>query len=294
MGAILPENYANLKYDNFAFVFQDKESIEALGRTKRRVKVHLECNTGMNRYGADPSELAFLTKLIRSHKNLELEGVMSHLADSDGDDITTVNNAVSNFDQCVDAVRAAGGNPHILHVAQSAGSLRAVSKYANTMRLGIGLYGINPFPSAHELHKSLKNDLRPALRLVSTITKVTQLEKGDKVSYNYTYTAPHSMKIGVMPLGYYEGSWLLARGVGKATGEVQVGSSYAPIVGRVCMNHTLFSLQGIDARVGDQVVVYSNNPNDKNSIDAISQSHGLFNYAILTSLSSDTRRVATT
>ena len=290
MGAILPENFARMKYDRFAFVVQDEATVHALGKTGKPLKLHIECNTGMNRYGIKPAELTGLVHTVLQYKNLEIEGVMSHLADSDGDDPATVDRAVQQFDACVETVRAAGANPTMLHVAQSAGSLKAASKYANAMRLGIGLYGINPFPKNHALHGNLQS-LQPALQLVSTITKVIQLEAGDQVSYNYTYTAPTRMKIGVLPLGYYEGAWTLARGAGKPTGVVKVGPQATPIVGRVCMNHTMISLEGIAAQVGDRVVVYSNDPNDKNAVDQIAQAYGLFNYAILTALSHDIRRV---
>ncbi|HUB93582.1 MAG TPA: alanine racemase [Verrucomicrobiae bacterium] len=291
MGAILPENFANLKYDNFAFVVQDEATVEALGKTGRRVKVHIECNTGFNRYGTQPDEVVKLVRLIQKYQNLELEGVMSHLADADGNDPSTVDIAVSTFDACVEAIRATGADPSLLHIAQSAGSLKAQSKYANAIRLGIGLYGINPFPKTHTLHARLQNELRPALRLTSTITHITELKKGDKVSYNYTFTAPRKMTVGVLPLGYYEGAWLLARGTDGPTGHVKIGQSFTPIVGRVCMNHTIISLDGIAAKVGDTVIVYSEQGSDKNAIDTIASTYGLFNYAMLTALSSDVRRV---
>lgn len=290
MGAILPENFAHMKYDRFAFVIQDEATVHALGKTGKRLKLHIECNTGMNRYGIKPAELKQLVQTVQGYKNLEIEGVMSHLADSDGDDPATVDSAVRQFDACVEVVRKAGAKPTILHVAQSAGSLKAASNYANTMRLGIGLYGLNPFPKNHALHDKLSG-LQPALQLKSTITKVIQLEPGDKVSYNYTFTAPQRMKIGVLPLGYYEGAWTLARGAGKQVGSVKIRQQQTPIVGRVCMNHTMINLDAVDAGVGDTVVVYSNNPEDKNSIDAIAEAYGLFNYAILTALSHDVRRV---
>lgn len=286
MGAILPENYQRMKYDNFAFVAQDEASIHALGKTGKRIKVHLECNTGMNRYGAKPDDVAILAKLILGYKNLELEGVMSHLADSDGDGPATVDAAVEQFDACVEAIKATGARPTIFHIAQSAGSIKAKSKYANAFRLGVGLYGINPFSCVHKLHRQL-DDLRPALKLVSTITKVTNLQKGDKVSYNYTFTAPKSMTIGVLPLGYYEG---INRALSNA-GTVKVGKHFTPIVGRVCMNHTMISLDGSKAKPGDEVIVYSNNPADRNAIDNIAHEHNLFNYSLLTALSPDVRRV---
>lgn len=286
MGAILSENFSKMKYDNFTFVVQDEATVRALGKTGKHIKIHIECNTGMNRYGAKQEELITVLNTIKQCRNLELEGVMSHLADSDGDNPATVDIAVEQFDACVERVRNEGFNPTFLHVAQSAGSLKAQSKYATAMRLGIGLYGINPFPKNHSLHAKLK-DLRPALKLTSTITKVIELEKGDKVSYNYTYTAPKLMKIGILPLGYYEG---VNRALSNK-GTVKIGDSFAPIVGRVCMNHTIISLDAIAANVGDTVTIYSNNPHDSNAIDAIADTFSLFNYNLLTALSSDVRRV---
>ena len=287
MGAILPQNFARMKYDNFAFVVQDEATIHALGKTKKPIKVHLECNTGMNRYGAAPADLEILTKLILRYKNLTLEGVMSHLADSDGDNPKTVDAAIALFDTCVEKIRESGANPTMIHVAQSAGSLKAHSKYANTIRLGIGTYGINPFPKNHVLHDMLQAKLHPALKLTSTITKVIELNKGDKVSYNYTFTAPKKMRLGVLPLGYYEG---VNRSLGNK-GVVNAGAgAELPIVGRVCMNHTMINLDASGCNVNDQIVVYSNNPTDANSIDAIAERFGLFNYNLLTALSPDVRR----
>src|SRR6185437_1194579 len=98
MGAILPENFKHMNYLNFAFVVQNEATVHALGKTGKRIKVHVECNTGMNRYGVKADKLAALTKTILQYKNLELEGVMSHLADSDGTDPATVDLAVQQFD----------------------------------------------------------------------------------------------------------------------------------------------------------------------------------------------------
>lgn len=290
MGSILPENFARMKYDKFAFVVQDEASINALGKSGKHVKVHVECNTGFNRYGARLDDIVGLADLIRQYPSLELEGVMSHLADADGDDPATVDVAVGQFDACVEAIWATGANPTLLHIAQSAGSLKAKSKYANAVRLGVGLYGINPFPKEHALYAKLRSELQPALKLTSTITKMTELEKGDKVSYNYTFMAPKKMRIGVLPLGYYEGAWTLTRGVGRQAGKIKVGGKFTPIVGRVCMNHTIISLDGVNAKVGDKAIVYSPKRDDENAIDNIACEHGLLSYAILTSLNGTVRR----
>jgi alanine racemase len=286
MGAIKPENFAKLKYDRFAFVVQNEQAIRALGTIGKRIAVHLECNTGMNRYGAATEDVERLARLILQYPNLTLEGVMSHLADSDGTSETTVARAVEKFDRCVEAVRSTGAAPTLMHVAQTAGSLRADSKYANAIRLGIGLYGINPFAPGHAYHSKL-TDLRPALQFISTITKTIDLKKGDSVSYNYTFTAPKDMRIGILPAGYYEG---VPRAFSN-TGLVGYKTSYLAIVGRVCMNHTMINLDSTDATAGDEVIIFSSNPKNKNSVDNAAKRHELFNYNLLTALSPDVRRI---
>ena len=95
------------------------------------------------------------------------------------------------------------------------------------------------------------------------------------------------MTIGVLPLGYFEG---LNRALSN-TGDVTIGRATVPIVGRICMNHTMIDITDRDVQVGEEVVVYSNNPGDKNNVDHIAHDHKLFNYAILTALSHDVRRI---
>lgn len=240
----------------------------------------------MNRYGAAPGELSTLTKHILNYPNLQLEGVMSHLADSDGTDPTTVTKAVALYDDCVEAVQTAGASPTIFHIAQTAGSLKAQSKYATAIRLGIGLYGINPFTLTHPLHESLA-DLQPALQFISTITKLIPLKKGDKVSYSYTFTAPRDMTIGIIPAGYYEG---VNRTLSN-TGTISIDSEYFPVVGRVCMNHTMIELPDDKEKLNHEVIIYSADPAAKNSIDNVAQTYNLFNYNLLTALSPDVRRL---
>lgn len=286
MGAILPKNFAHMRYRNFSFVVSDIATIDALGKTNKPIKVHLECNTGMNRNGARPSEMPQLTRAILSHKNLALEGVMSHLADADGSNDITIDNAVIIFDNCVESVLTAGAHPSLFHIAQSAGSLRASSRYANAIRPGIGIYGINPYPYRHEQYETLHAQLKPALKMTSTVTSIIELEKGDKVGYNYTFEAPKKMRIGILPLGYYEG---LDRRLSNV-GAVRVGATFLPIVGRVCMNIAMVSLEDSEVMVGDRVVVYSNDPSDKNAIDSIARDYHLFSYGLLSSLNQNVRR----
>jgi alanine racemase len=95
------------------------------------------------------------------------------------------------------------------------------------------------------------------------------------------------MKIGVLPLGYYEG---IPRELSNK-GFFTVDNNELPIVGRVCMNHTMIDLKDSTTNVGDEVIVISDNPENINSIAQICVLNHLFNYSLMTGLSDSTRRV---
>lgn len=290
MGYIKPENMRHLDTKHCSFVVQDIAGLEAFKSLKRPVKIHVELNTGMNRLGLLPSELDdyldCFSQLSKRSK-LVLEGVMSHLADADNEaDDSFTNRQVELFDRQVEHIKARGFTPRYIHLAQTAGSTKAASKYANALRIGIGVYGLNPLGARDKNYHKL-HDLRPVLSFKSTIIKVLELKAGDRVSYNGTFTAKKPMKIGVLPLGYYEG---LPRALSNA-GAVVYGTKQLPIVGRVCMNHTMINLEGADITVGSEVTVISDDPSQPNSIDQICQDHRLFNYSFATGLASTTRRI---
>ena len=286
MGKIKPANFKSMRLDDFAFVVSDAQTIQALAAVGRRIAVHLELNTGMNRYGATQAEALELAKQIKQSPSLELAGVMSHLADSDGSDQATIDEAVDRFDAWVASIEALVGTIPHRHIAQTAGSVRAHSRTANAIRLGIGLYGINPFAKDHPARMLLQG-LQPALRFVSTITAVHGLQPGEGVGYNYQFRATRPTRMAVLPVGYYEG---LPYQLGNR-GVLRGSNHDLPIAGKVCMNHCMIDITQTDLKVGDEVIVISDNLDCRNTVQAFGDDNQLFPYAILVQLSSATRRL---
>lgn len=287
MGYTKPKNARLLDTKRCSFVVQDSAGLHALGALKRPVRIHLELNTGMNRLGLDLGELADYLTTLKSYPKLHLEGIMTHLADADNDSSDAVTKMqVELFDRTSSHILSQGFTPTFFHIAQTAGSTKARSRYANAVRIGIGLYGINPLQKGDRHYTDLIG-LQPVLRLTSTIIKTHDLKKGDRVSYNGTFTASHNMRIGILPLGYYEG---LPRALSN-TGCVSSGKKLLPIVGSICMNHTVIDLSGTQLHVNDEVVVIGDDSSMPNSVQLISQTHDIFSYECLANLSSSLRRV---
>lgn len=286
MGAIGTENYSHLETTGFSYVVSSLLTLEALARRRRKVTIHIEVDTGMHRHGVDLSQLGRLLKTVRAHPQLQLEGVMSHLADADNADNSYTEAQVAKFDQAVEVVLRAGLKPKWLHLAQTPGSAKVKSKYANAIRPGIGMYGINPLTPPDPAYKKLQA-LRPVMSIKSRIGLVRHLKPGDRVSYNGIFKAKKPMRMGVLPLGYSEG---IPRSLANQ-GLFKAGRHYLPVIGKVCMNHTMIDLKATTLREGDPVIVISNNPKDKNSVRQLCQRFNYFNYRFLTAISPTIRRV---
>lgn len=286
LGYIKPENVRLVDTKRCSFVVQDIAGLKAFAGLRRRVRIHLELNTGMNRLGLQPDELDAYLKVLKRYPRLQLEGVMTHLADADNEyDNSFTKQQVAQFDELVTHIKEQGFRPPVIHVAQTAGSTKASSQFASAFRLGIGLYGINPL-STKDAHYQDLAALQPVLSLKSTIIKTIDLQPGDRVSYNGIFTADKPMRIGILPLGYYEGVPRALSNIGR----VSAGQLNLPIVGRICMNHTMINLEGSNLGVGDQVTVISDNPDSPNSVANLSARHNLFAYELVTKLSSSIRR----
>ncbi|HET7673053.1 MAG TPA: alanine racemase, partial [Candidatus Saccharimonadales bacterium] len=101
MGMLKPGDYKKIKTKNIEFVVHDKEGIKAIGALGKNIKVHLDINTGMNRYGINPAELDDYLDLISRYPKIRLGGVMTHLADPDSNNEKHIVQAVRDFDRCV-------------------------------------------------------------------------------------------------------------------------------------------------------------------------------------------------
>ena len=286
LGVVEPSDLKELNCDKIAIYVHDKDYISQLENLGVKLKVHLDIDTGMSRYGIDIEELDDYLNLLENSKNLELDGVASHLADGDAKEFSFNEKQTDIFDKAIEQIHARGLTPKHIHIANAPGFSKAQSKYATDFRPGIAIYGVNPLVEDDPNHE-IMSGVKPAMRLVSTVTKVRKLKKGDSVSYGRTFIADKDTEIAVIPLGYYEG---LPRSLSNH-GSLKHGDDFLPIVGRVCMNHTMLDVTGKNVKVGDEITVISSDSLDSNSIEQLSKDYYFFSYGLLVKMNSYIERV---
>ncbi len=271
-----------LKHVNYTIL-----SLETLSKLVHALKFpkkfHLKIDTGMHRQGILVSEIPAAIKLIHKNKNVILDGICSHLADSDGDGKEFTLRQIKTWNNLVHTFKKEFPKLSYMHLANSAGSYYSSQVEANVSRLGIGLFGIHTSPL-------LNLKLKPALEMRSIITGIKRLKPGDKVGYNCTFTAKKNMTIATVPVGYNEG---INRKLSNKGG-YYVGKTYCPILGRVSMNISTIDVSKVKkATVETPVTLISAQKNALNSVVNMAKLCDLIPYDILVHVTPHVRRIVT-
>lgn len=211
----------------------------------KKAKVHLKIDTGMGRLGIFPSEVLNFLEFLAGLPELEVAGLISHLATSDWLDQTYSLQQVQEFDALLRQVRDRGWCVPASHISNSGAILALPHCHLDMVRAGIALYGS---PPSQELPPPVP--LRPVMSLRSPILQLKELPAGSSISYGRTYIAPDPVRLAVLPVGYCNGySRLLSN-----RGQVLIDGQRAPIRGRVCMNLTMVEVTHLPAVQTGQTV----------------------------------------
>ena len=235
--------------------------------------IHLKVETGMGRLGLTQDEL---TKLLDHRKfpgTLQLEGLMTHLADADGPDSGTTQEQLARFREAIRTVAAGGFRGPLIHAASSGGAVRFPETQFTLVRPGIMLYGYHTLPSSVAVP-----DLKPVLSLRTSIAQLRTVQPGHKVSYGGTFTAKRAATIAILPIGYADG---VSRHLSNR-GHVLIHGQRAPIAGIVCMDMIMVDVIDIaGAAVGDEVVLIGRQGDERITVDDIARWTGTIPYEVL-------------
>jgi alanine racemase len=245
--------------------------------------VHLKIDTGMGRIGCSPADAPGLARYIAGCEALKQEGTATHLsvADSaDPGDIAYTRQQLTCFREALDAVRAVGCKPGIVHAAHSGAVILHPQAWLDMVRPGILLYG---YKMAEESEASLEGaapspkplKVEPVMELRTNIVFTKKVKKGDCISYGRTWVAPQDTVIATLPLGYADG---LPRLVSNKWQVFIKGREY-PLVGRICMDQCLVDLgpeglleedaSGAEIRRRDEVSVFGGPAPDAAALAAV-------------------------
>jgi alanine racemase len=284
------EGIEELVANDLVPVVYHAEQVAELAGLGQPVCVHLKVDTGMGRLGAAPSELDAVLEALARAPQVRLEGLMTHLACADDDDLATTEEQLRRFAAIEAKARAAGLAPLVRHAANSAGLLRVPAARLDVVRPGIALFGVPPRAGVGaadaDSSRAPLPELRPVMRVRSEVVSIRDVPAGERIGYGHTWQAARRSRIATVPMGYADG---LSRQLSNR-GHALVRGRRAPIVGAVSMDLTMIDVTDVPgARLGDEVVFLGGQegPLGKDVISAseIAEHAGTIAWEVLTSIS---------
>jgi alanine racemase len=251
LGALFEEQVSDLVAHQLTPVVSDGRLLPALAKATHShpapYPIHLKVETGMGRLGLSPEELLGLLENPLLESPLQVEGLMTHLADADGKDSTFTEQQLCAFRAVQEQIRLRGVTLPLVHTANSAAIVRFPGAHFSLVRPGIMLYGYHTLPATVPAP-----DLRPVLSLRTTIVQLRTIPRGRTVSYNGTFVASRPTLIAVLPIGYADG---YSRRLSHR-GSVLIQGHRAPIVGLVCMDMIMVDVTDLPpVQVGETVTL---------------------------------------
>lgn len=252
-------------------------SAEAI-KQGRTAAVHLAVDTGMGRIGFQPTEQsADLCAKIARLPNLEAEGLFSHFATADSEDLSRSYEQMALFDAFDAMLKARGVKIPIRHMNNSAGLMHFPGKY-EMVRSGIITYGM--YPSDRTDPALLP--VSPALSWVSRVSHVKTLPAGCPISYGGTYVTEKETRVATVPTGYADGYRRSLSGKFY----VLIHGKRAPILGRICMDQMMVDVTDIpDVKVFDRVTLVGKDGDERITMEQIAEAAGSFHYEFVCGVS---------
>lgn len=239
--------------------------------------IHIKLDTGMHRLGFDPEhDMEKLISILQKQNALVPRSVFSHFVGSDGDEFDSFSrHQFELYDKASRKLQQAYSHKILRHICNSAGIEHFPEYHLDMVRLGLGLYGINPRNNAI---------INNVATLKTTILQIRDVPSVDTVGYSRKGHLTRNSRIAAIPIGYADG---LNRHLGNGHCYCLVNGKKAPYVGNICMDVCMIDVTDIDCHEGDTVTIFG----DDLPVTVLSDVLGTIPYEVLTCISTRVQHV---
>ncbi len=289
-----PNSNASMLIDNdlsaMIFSLEQAEVFSQMAlKSQKRLKIHLKIDTGMHRLGLEPNFKSIeIIKKIRALKGLEVEGIFTHLSNADAKIKTHAKNQMKTFNAFLEQLLDQKIEFQYRHAYNSAGILSLCNgnenRFLNLYRPGIMLYGFYP---SNGMKETCPTILKNVISLKAQIVQIRSVKKGEFIGYGEHFYTNEETLVGVLALGYADG---LMRALGNRI-QVAINNQLAPLIGKVCMDQCFVKLNNIQAKEGDEVILFGDKSTKANDASEIAALLNTIPYETISTLSKRLERV---
>lgn len=263
-----------------------KAALETARRMKKKARIHIEVETGMNRTGFSEDTLPDVASLLEEYDSWTFEGLCTHYAGAESiANYYRIKTQLKVFNQRHLWFTKNGFRPKMRHTACSAAAVSYPSTRMDMARIGIMQYGFWPSMESYIHYVRDKEDKRdPLERLISWKSKVMSVKHiklGEFIGYGTSFLAHRPMIIATVPVGY---SYGFSRSLSNQ-GRVLIRGHRLMVIGMVNMNMLMVDVTDApEVQVGDEVVLIGSQGDITISVSSFGQLSDMLNYELLTRL----------
>jgi len=259
---------------------------DTAAQMKTKALVHLKIDTGMERIGVHYYNAKKFLDAAYSYKNIIVDGIYSHFATSESNDLTFTKLQLERFNEVLSYLSkhsiSQSTNPPIRHISNSGAILQLPEANFDMVRPGIMLFGVYP-------SKNIKKTIlvKPALTWKSLVVYFKVIKSGNAVGYGLTWKPDHNIRAVTVPVGYGDGYF---RSMSHKAKVLLNGKLY-PVVGNISMDQIVVNIENDSAYNSDEVILLGSD--GKNSITAedLAEWSGTIPYEILTNINTRVPRI---
>ncbi len=254
---------------------------DAARKRGTRAKVHIKVDTGMGRIGVWHERADEFTRQVHKMPDIEIEGICSHFATSDEQNLDFARQQFEWFNRCLEKIKDLP--IRFKHISNTAAIFNLPEAHLNMVRPGLSIYGVSP----SEYVKGAES-LRPTLSLKTKVAFLKTIPKGRTLSYARTYKTEKEMKVATLPVGYGDGYPLSL----SNKGYVLIRGKKARILGAVTMDQIMVDVTDIkNVKTEDIAVLIGKQGDEEITAIEIARMAGTIPYEIFTSINKRVQRV---
>ena len=233
----------------------------------------------MHYYSAE----SLLTASLRC-RHLHVEGIYTHFANSDLQDLSHARLQLERFEEVLDFYARRSLPTPLRHAANSAAILQLPGSYFDLVRPGLLLYGV--YPNAEIPHSVL---VQPALSWKSHVVYFKVIKPGHPVGYGSAWQSDHMVRAVTVPVGYGDGYFRAMSG----QAHVIIRGNRYPVVGQISMDQIVVNIERESAYNNDEVVLIGESDGAAITCSELAEWAGTIPYEILTNINTRVPRVYT-
>lgn len=274
-----------LKYD-LAITASSVEKVKQIDDTaaqmKKKAKVHIKIDTGMERIGVHYYNAHKFLEEVYKYKNIQVEGIYTHFANADSTDLAHTKLQLGRFQESLEFFERHSIETPVRHAANSGALLQMPETFLDMVRPGILFYGVYP---SKELPKTIS--VKPALTWKSLVVYFKVIKPGHPVGYGLKWQSDKNVRAVTVPVGYGDGYF---RSMSHKAEVIIRGNKY-PVIGTISMDQIIVNISDDSAYNGDEVILLGSDGNKSITAEDLAEWAGTIPYEILTNINTRVPRI---